>query len=250
MLMAVAAGVSVYADHQRQQATKHITELLEKLHEDKLDAERNALDGCCDAINKATAILLDQGRVGAALGLDSAVYAINIAVAATERRTARWQQALAGLGEGRVELAALEKVFVGFDEPASEFRTHLELAALAIALKRRVIVLQAVEHAQLNPDNPFEKFTHTLKVDNQQIDELESRIRQVLRRLSCVELDRSHGLRDMIFTSGDVDKLLRASYRLRELDERVESTDRSSDVAIDIARNADDSVVVFPALAV
>ena len=35
VLMAVAVGVSAYAEQQRQQAIEHITELLEQLHEQK-----------------------------------------------------------------------------------------------------------------------------------------------------------------------------------------------------------------------
>nr|WP_235849907.1 hypothetical protein [Mycolicibacterium doricum] len=35
VLMALAVGASAYADHQRQQALEHITELLEKLHEER-----------------------------------------------------------------------------------------------------------------------------------------------------------------------------------------------------------------------
>jgi hypothetical protein len=53
VLMAVAAGVSGYADYQQRQATEHIIELLEKLHEHRLQDERNALNGCRDAIDAA-----------------------------------------------------------------------------------------------------------------------------------------------------------------------------------------------------
>ena len=79
VLMAVAVGASAYADHERQKAIENITELLEKLHDDKLESERSELDGCRDAIDKATALLLDRGKVGASLGLDSAVHAISVA---------------------------------------------------------------------------------------------------------------------------------------------------------------------------
>ena len=120
--------MSAHADHKHQQAIEHITELLEQLQEEKLEAEHSELDGCRDAIDKATAILLDQGKLGVSLGLDSAVHAINTALGRADRRLARWQIAL--------------------DE------THLELASLAIVPKRRV-VLQAVEHAQSDPGNPF-----------------------------------------------------------------------------------------------
>ena len=80
----------------------------------------------------------------------------------------------------------------------AEFRTHLELATLAIALKKRVIVLQAVDQAQLNPGNPFENFVRTLKDDQEQVIKLESEIEGVKRSLGRLRLDRSHGIRDGI----------------------------------------------------
>ena len=115
--MAVAVGVCAYADRQRQQAIEHITELLEQLHEQKLDDERSELDGCRDAVDKATAILLDQGKLGVSLGLDSAVHAMGKALAAADRRLAHWQSALDNLPHGKaVEVDTLTKSFPGIDE--------------------------------------------------------------------------------------------------------------------------------------
>ncbi|MEW2389122.1 hypothetical protein AB0933_12260 [Streptomyces venezuelae] len=248
VLMAVAVGVSAHADYKRQQAIEHITELLEQLHEQKLEDEHSALDGCRDAIDKATAILLDQGKLGVSLGLDSAVHAINTALGAADRRLARWQSALDKLPEGKsVEISTLTKSFPGVDEHGGMFRAHLELAALAIALKRRVVVLQAVEHAQDNPDNLFENFTRELKRDQQRLDELDSSIAGVLERLSALELAGPQGLRP-VFTAGEVDRLMGAANRIRKLGDGVMVNSRTTDVAIEIARNKDGSVVVFPAL--
>ena len=217
VLMAVAVVVSAYADHNREQALGRITDLLEKLHEDKLEDERSRLDGCRDAIEKATAVLLDQGRVGAALGLDSTVYAINVSIQRATRRLGKWQRALAEI-HGPVELAAVLKSFPGVTEKSGgEFRAHLELANLAIALKRRVLVLQAVEHAQLEGANhPFKTFVRTLKNDEQRVNELESGIVSVLRGLATLELKRYGGIRSVMFSQGEVDDLLRrtASGRL------------------------------------
>jgi hypothetical protein len=248
VLMAVAVGVSAYADYKRHQAIQHINELLEKLHEDKLEAERGELEGCRDAIDKATAILLDQGKLGVSLGLDSAVHAISKALAAADRRLQRWNDALAKMADNKpVELGTLTSTFPGIDEQGGTFRAHLELAALAIALKRRVIILQAVEHAQMDSGNPFENFVRTLKVDQQRLDQLESGIASVLVRVSALELTRSHRLKDLVVTLGDVDRLLRASHRIHELGNGVEVNNRVSDVAIEIARSRDGSLVVFPA---
>jgi hypothetical protein len=249
VLMAVAVGVSAYADHKREQALERITDLLEKLHEEKLEDERSQLDGCRDAIEKATAVLLDQGRVGAALGLDSTVYAINVSIERATRRLSKWQRALADI-HGPVELAAVLKSFPGVtDESGGEFRAHLELANLGIALKRRVLVLQAVEHAQLEEGNhPFKTFVRTLKDDEQRVNELESGIVSVLRGLATLELKRYGGIRSVMFTQREVDDLLRAAYRLRALGNEVDASNGQSDVAIEIERSADGSIVVFPAV--
>ncbi|MGQ4419508.1 hypothetical protein ACN6LA_006890 [Streptomyces sp. SAS_269] len=248
VLMAVAVGVSAYADHKRQQAIEHITELLEQLHEQKLEDEHSELDGCRDAIDKATAVLLDQGKLGVSLGLDSAVHAINTALGAADRRLARWQSALDKLPDGKpVEIGTLTESFPGVDDQGGTFRAHLELAALAIALKRRVNVLQAVEHAQSDPGNLFESFVRALKRDQQRLDELESSIAGVLTRLSALELARPQGLMP-VFTTGEVDRLMRAAHRIRRLGDGVTVNGRATDVAIEIARDKDGSVVVFPAL--
>ncbi|GAA3957303.1 hypothetical protein [Actinoplanes auranticolor] len=214
VLMAVAVGVSAHADYKRQQAVEHITELLEQLHDEKLDDERSELDGCRDAIDKATAILLDQGKLGVSLGLDSAVHAIGKALAATDRRLARWQKALDKLPDGKaVEIDTLTKSFPGIDVDGGIFRTHLELAALAVALKRRVIILQAVDHAQSDPGNLFENFTRALRADQQRLNKLESNLAGVLGRLSALELGRPHS-RLPVFTTGEVDRLMRTANRI------------------------------------
>ncbi|OQR60368.1 hypothetical protein B6E66_30425 [Streptomyces maremycinicus] len=248
VLMAVAVGVSAHADQKRRLAVAHITELLEQLQEDKLDDEHSALNGCRAAIDKATAILLDQGRLGVSLGLDSAVHTIDTALSKADLRLARWQSTLDRLPDGEpVELGTLTKSFPGVDDDGGMFQTHLELAALAIALMRRVIVLQAVEHAQNEPGNPFEHFTSTLKRDQRRLDTMESGIAAVLIRLAALELARSNGLRPVL-TNGEVDRLMHGAHRIRRLADGVTVNGRAADIAIDIARDTNGSVVVFPAL--
>ena len=248
VLMAVAVSVSAYADHQRQESIERITELLEQLHEEKLEDERSELDGCRDAIDKATSILLDQGRIGLSLGLDSAVHAIGKSIERTRRRLTKWQDAVSDLPDGPVELASLLRSFPGINEEGGVFRAHLELARLAIALKRRVLVLQAVEHAQLEgASHPFRTFVGTLQDDERRVDELESGISSLLLRLSTVELKRNGGLRNIMLTHGEVDNLLKAAYRLRSLADGLQLGNRQADVSIEIERSRDGSLVVFPA---
>lgn len=249
VLMAVAVGVSAYADQQRQKAIEHIAELLEKLHDEKLAQERSDLDGCRDAIDKATALLLDRGKVGASLGLDSAVHAISIATENAARRVVKWENALAAIGDDHADLADLEAAFPGITEDGGEFRTHLELAALAIALKRRVVVLQGVEAGQSDPDNPFENFVRSLKTDQQRIDELETRIGNVLLRLSMLELRSPKRLIDKVMTRKQVDVLLEASYRLRALGDGLGAGSPAAEVVIEIEKHSDGTLTVLPAQA-
>jgi hypothetical protein len=129
------------------------------------------------------------------------------------------------------------------------FRAHLELAALAIALKRRVIVLQAVEHSQSDSANPFENFVRSLKADQQRVDQLEADIASALLRLSSLELRSPNRLLDKLMTRGQVDELLAAVYRLRELGEGIVQDGHAPDVAIEIAKHADGSIFVLPAAA-
>jgi len=188
-------------------------------------------------------------KLGVSLGLDSAVHAMGKALAAAYRRLAQWQTALDKLPDVKaVEVDALTKSFPGIDDRGGTFRGHLELAALAVALKRRVIVLQAVEHAQIAPDNLFENFVRALKADQQRLGKLESSIAGILIRLSKLELTRPRRLRSPVVTPGEVDRLLRTAYRIHGLGDGVAPNSRAADVAIEIARNKDGSVVVLPAL--
>lgn len=248
VLMAVAVGASAYADHERQRAIENITELLEKLHDDKLESERSELDGCRDAIDKATTLLLDRGKVGASLGLDSAVHAISIATQRAQTRVKKWEAGLdAVLEDGHVDVTELEAAFPGVASDGGEFRAHLEMAALAVSLKRRVIVLQGVEAGQGDQENSFENFARSLREDQQRISDLESRIENVLRRLSAIELRTPKRFIDKMMTRKQVDSLLEASYRLRALDPGSAGTD--ADVIIDIEKRVDGTLLVLPSRA-
>ena len=249
IVLAVAAGASVHAEQQRRAAIEKITVLLEKLHQDRLDDERNRLDGCRNAIDKATAILLDKGMIGFALGLDTAVNTIDTSIATAERRVKGWLAALDKLPTDKVELPRLADAIKGIDSADSEFYAHLEMADLAIALKRRVLVLQAVEHAQKDEANAFQNFTAALRLDAQNLEQLIGDLDQVRTRLASLQIDRTHGTLDFSFSSGAVDKLLHTSQRLRDLGDQVSRPLGQADVAIDIVRNADGSVVVLPPLA-
>ncbi len=194
-------------------------------------------------------MLLDQGKIGASLGLDSAVHAIGKATELARRRLKAWRAALDGLPAGPVEVSQIAAAFPGIETEGGEFRAQLELAALAIALKRRVIVLQAVEHSQSDAANTFENFVRSLKADQQRVDQLEAGIASALLRLSSLEVRSPSRLRDKLMTRGQVDELLAAAHRLRALEEGIVAVGRASYVVIDIVKHPDGSILVLPAAA-
>lgn len=246
VLMAIAVGASAHAEAKRQESIDKITTMLEELHDAQLESERSELDGCRDAIDKATALLLDRGRVGASLGLDSAVHAIGKATETAQRRVQKWEKSLEGWTKGRTDTADLEKAFPGVTSDGGRFRAQMELAGLAIALKRRVVVLQGVEAGQNDPDNQFESFLHSLSVDQQRIDELERRLRFVLISLASVEVTPPARLRDKLMTRKQVDALLDVAYRLRALGADLDLGGRAQDVVIEIEKHEDGTLLVLP----
>jgi hypothetical protein len=252
ILMGIAVGLSAYADYQQQKAIRELLVLLKKLDKHNLDTERAELAGCHDAIEMATALLLDEAAIGHGVGFGSAVKDIDTAIARAEGRLHEWTGAVADMPRRREDTVEIHKVieaFPGIDKDGGEFQAHLELAALAIALKRRVILLQALEHAQLNPTNRFERFTRRIADAEASVNRLEAGIRALLSELASLRLAAPRQLKDFLFfTKPEVDRYLGAARELRELAAEVEVVSGSSDVAIEMVPALDGSVTVFPAL--
>lgn len=248
VLLAVAVGLSAHAEQQRRLAIERLTELVEKLHQANLDDERNKLDGCRPAIDKATAVLLDEGLVGLSIGLDSAANIIDTAVAAARNRADTWRKSLERLQSTGAESDDVEKAFPGISHHDGEFRAHLRLAALAITLKRRVAVLQAVEHAQLSNGNRFPRFVESLDRDQAAVDRLESDLIEILDGISRIPLRSPGRLLDTLMTRTQVNDLLDFSRQLRQLAEEESMTpDEPGEIAIEMVRRPDASLIVLPA---
>lgn len=244
----VAAGLSMHAERQRQLVLENITQLLEELRDEALQQERDRLNGCRGAVDKAAAILFDGGEIGSSVGLGASASIINTAFETATRRASLWQGHLEGYGQGRIHPHALLRDFPGIDGDGGRFRTQLAIAQLAIALKKRLVVIQAAQHAQLNPTNPLKYFGRALASDQDDIRRLEARISDVMSGLGAVRLDRARGIRDRIaLPTGDVDLILRTTDRLRELGP-IQVDERQRDVAIEVAQYVDGSVTVYPAM--
>jgi len=246
VLLAVATAATVYAEEQRRRALERITALLSDLKQAQLDDERDALMASSRAIEKATAVLLDEGTIGHSLGLDSAVHIIDKAVEAAARRADDWQRKFQGFSDSGVTVSKLKKAYPGIDQPGGEFRAQLRMAAFAIAMKRRVAVLQAVEHAQQAPELTLPRFASVLRSEQETVDDLERQLSSFLTALARVPLRPSDRTIDKLVTRGEVRDLLAWSPRLRELAEtETSATNAPGDLEIAMIRQTDGKVRVL-----
>jgi hypothetical protein len=247
ILLAIATAASVYAEEQRRRALQRVTELLEELQDQSLNEERDRLNGAARAIEKATALLFEKGEVGHSLGLDSAVNSVDTALASAIRRAATWRSRLDGLPSEGAEVSALCKAFPGIDEPDGRFRIELRLASLAIAMKRRVAVLQAVEHAQMSPDKTFVRFTAMLKDEQATVDEVETTLRALLADLADLRLRAPNKQLYLLMARGEVNDLLKWPGRLRELaaEESVPAAELT-DLEVGLVHHRDGKLRVLP----
>ena len=82
---------------------------------------------------------------------------------------------------------------------------HREPARLTIASKRRRLVLQAVEHAQMDDGtNPVANFVSTLLEGERGVKGLEPALSSVLLQLSALELKRNNSPLHPVSTPGEV----------------------------------------------
>ena len=247
VLLAVAAAATVQAENQRTEAIAEIKSLVEELHELELDKERAELNACGDAIDSATSILLDQGLVGHSLGLDSAANNISELVHLTRTRLEKWQVSLQKLQNSRVDRKKLEDAFPGLLSGQGKFAVHLEIAKLAISLYRRLLVVQAVEHAQNQSEgNPLTYFLKKLQRDERKINQLEFDIQHLLKGISELELrPGSRMLNKIAYTQSDVESFVELAFKLKSIGAEQVQQSPTADMVIEIEQHKDGSLTVF-----
>jgi hypothetical protein len=239
VIMAVAAASAFYAEEQRLRALERIESSLIKLLQNDLDQEMAAINGAMPALAKATSLLVDEGRLGASLGIDSAVNAIDTALARARQRSQRWHQDVSRLSQ-QATVEQIEKSFPGVKDGDGRFVAELRMAGLAIAAKRRIMVLQAVEHAQINQGLSLKRFLAEIEREATALDELEAGLIDVLTRLSELPIRVGGGIRDRILLSKDAEELLKWPERLRELRRReAPRVNSSGHIEIGIVLGAD-----------
>jgi hypothetical protein len=218
LLLAATAG-SIYAEQERRAALGRVEDILHQLQTDELDEERDELNGAVPAITKATALLADEGRLGHSLGLDAAVNRIDTAVSRVERRVSDWERALAGFA-GTATPDRLIKAFPGLGAPGGEFEAKLRMAVFAIAMKRRVAILQAAEHTRNDSNLSLSRFNRELAKDTADLAALEGRIVTLLGSLAGLSIEAPKKRVDRPYRPSEVRELLRWTPYLRTFADR------------------------------
>jgi hypothetical protein len=246
VIAALAAASAIYAEEQRRRALERIEESLKELHQNNLDQEMADINGAMPALAKATSLLIDEGRLGAALGIDAAAHAIDTAIALAEHRTKHWLQDVSRLSQ-RATVDQIEKSFPGVKDGDGRFVAELRMAGLAIAAKRRLMVLQAVEHAQINQGLSLKRFLAEIEREATALNELESSLIDLLTRLSELPIRTGGGIFDRLHLSADdADELLKWPERLRDLRRReAPRVNSSGHVEIGIVLGADGSARIL-----
>jgi hypothetical protein len=219
VILAVAAASAIYTEEQRRRALERIESSLKELLKNDLDQEMAAINGAMPALAKATSLLVDDGRLGASLGIDSAAYAIDTAIERARNRTQRWLQDVSRLSQGTT-VDQIEKSFPGVKDGDGRFVAELRMAGLAVAAKRRIMVLQAVEHAQINQGLSLKRFLAEIEREATALDELEASLIDLLTKLSELPIRVGSGIRGRILLAHDADELLKWPERLRDLRRR------------------------------
>ena len=240
VIAALAAASAIYAEEQRRHALERIEESLKELHQNNLDQEMADINGAMPALAKATSLLVDEGRLGAALGIDAAAHAIDTAIARAEHRTKHWLQDVSQLSQ-RATADQIEKSFPGVKDGDGRFVAELRMAGLAIAAKRRLMVLQAVEHAQINQGLSLKRFLAEIEREATALNELEVSLIDLLTRLSELPIRTGGGIFDRLHLSADdADELLKWPERLRDLRRReAPRVNSSGHVEVGIVLGAD-----------
>ena len=216
VLMAVAVGASAAAEHQRQGGNLRTLPSYSSssTNRSSMMNQWSPMGAATQSTRRPLWYSMKESW-GASLGLDSAVHALGKAIAAAERRLARWQMALDGLPNlGAVDVETLADSFPGIDEGGGGVSKHLELAAChcAEAARDRPPGCGACGSNSWQHVGELLSLAYCRPISF--VNKLESDIEDVLIRLSTLEIARPRGLRSPVVASKEVDRRLRTAYRL------------------------------------
>lgn len=244
LLLAATAG-SIYADEQRRAALERVENILNDLKQGQLDEELDELNGAVPAITKATALLADEGRLGTSLGLDSAVNRIDTAVSRAERRINEWERALIRF-KGSATPEALTKAFPGLGKSGGEFEAKLRMAVFAMAMKRRVAILQAAQHTRADSGLSLSRFNRELAKDTAELGELEDRISSLLGDMAALSIEAPKRRVDFAYRASEVRDLLKWTPRLRQFAAKeMPNAGRRGDLELYFVAHDDGSIRVL-----
>ncbi|WP_312098779.1 hypothetical protein [Corynebacterium dentalis] len=250
VLFAVAAAATAQAEKKHDEALAKIEQLFTEFKEEKLKNEIVKLKSVSRSLRMASAALLDRVDPGKSLGLDNASGKLSDIVVEIEQRLEDWERSLNELRQENVDVKKLEALYPGILTGQGSFLIQLEIAKSAISLNRKLLVVQAVEHAQSQFEaNALTNFIDQLRRDEGEINRLEARIQDLFRDISQLKLvPEKRPLRKIGYSQSDLKEFANQTLKLKSLADVPFQELPTDEMVIEIEQHGDGSLVVFTPL--
>jgi hypothetical protein len=183
-LLALSVGCEMLARHQQDKKLRDIQSGVNALVRGTEQQTRAQLHAAEQAIEQASAAVLDRIQVPSAIGLGSARTNLRVIKNQATEWLDDWQERLqdAKVGETGIDFGVMRKV-LGGDEGEKEYLKFPDRVAVlyrALALDSRAMVLTGAEAALARPDLTLDNLQEQLARDLASNAELQARLRGLL----------------------------------------------------------------------
>ena len=167
-----------------------------------------------------------------------------------EQRLEEWERSLIELREENADVKKLEDRYPGILTGQGCFLIQLEIAKSAISLNRKLLVVQAVEHAQSQFEaNALTNLIDQLRRDEDEMNRLEARIQKLFRDISELELvPEKRSLKKIGYSQSDLKEFANQTLKLKSLADVPFQELPTDEMVIEIEQHGDGSLVVFTPL--
>jgi hypothetical protein len=194
-LMALSVGAEMLGRHQQDKKLASIHQGVRALNRAAEETTRAELDSAEQALEQASAAILDRIEVPSAIGLGPARQDLRVIKNRGLSWLDEWEQRAADLDQGSTGIAfGRMREVLGGDDSGDAYRQFPERIATfyrALALDSRAIVLTGSEAALRREEMSLGHLQEQLRVDLAKNAEVQDRLRELLWRLSSVPITPS-----------------------------------------------------------
>lgn len=187
-LMALSVGTEMLARRQQDKKLEAIHRGVQMLKRDAEEKDAAKLKGAAQALETATAAILDKIEVPQSVGLGSACNDLRIIKNQALGWLERWEgRAAEDLKGGPVSFGKMRRVLAGADAEDSAYKNfprQIETLYRALVLDSRALVLTSAEAALRSGDETLHHLQDRLRRSLQENAETQDRMRELLWQLA------------------------------------------------------------------